>query len=166
MGSVERKAPCAGGESLVLEYINWTHYAILLNIIHFVLLYVPRGWATNSHVFHKTSAFPYKSLSTVWSLYWMVKALTGQILLQITNILLFLLLFCCFLVPTIYKQHIIPHLFCFLKAWSFRKWKKHFSYDSWRSALFYRLIPHKFIIQCQGLSGELEWRDSWFTYSS
>ena len=22
MGSVERKAPCAGGESLVLEYIN------------------------------------------------------------------------------------------------------------------------------------------------
>ena len=91
----------------------------------------------------------------------MVKALTGQILLQITNILLFLLLFCCFLVPTIYKQHIIPHLFCFLKAWSFRKWKKHFSYDSWRSALFYRLIPHKFIIQCHGLSGELEWRDSW-----
>lgn len=41
MGSVERKAPCAGGESLVLEYIIEQNYAVLLNVIHFVLPYVP-----------------------------------------------------------------------------------------------------------------------------
>lgn len=133
MGSVERKAPCAGGESLVLEYINWTKLRCITQRYSLCPhLCSSRHNSTNSHVFHRTSAFPYKSLLTVWSLYWMVKAWLDKFCFRSQTSYCSYSFICCFWFP----WSISSSSLLFLESLKFQEMEEAFLLWFRRSALF------------------------------